>query len=354
MYKGDHLLNVFNIVAGLASIVSVVLAVYNFDKEPRQLIVYWTIAVIVAASWVVTLLAGLRLARLRKEQIRVMTATQESHAARVERIANEQRREISRMQSDHRDDLAKTRRDFEKKLNAGRVRMEREARYSKAQGNFHKCIHNLRDAWFSLETGDSKETVIRQLNNSIGAFAEAFSLITGQHCWAIVKELTFIPPADESLIDPDSGQSDLGKQFLFVKTLFESEETVGRQGPSKTDRLYANTELGKLFDEWTRACWCSNDLDALFAKGEYRNNEWRGVPGNGDGNFNATFAWPIRKRLYSETPTLAPLNVKQDIIGFLCVRTMAKHVFREAADRDMGAAYADAFYIVLKRLKSRA
>ncbi|MBN1478498.1 hypothetical protein JXA47_17225 [Candidatus Sumerlaeota bacterium] len=67
-------------------------------------------------------------------------------------------------------------------------RYSRKARFAEAVGFIHQAIHELRDAWFSIQERDSADTVYKQIAASAKSISSAFSLITGVKCWVVIMD----------------------------------------------------------------------------------------------------------------------------------------------------------------------
>ncbi len=67
----------------------------------------------------------------------------------------------------------------------------------------------------------------------------------------------------------------------------------------------------------------------------------------------SVFIWPIRKKFQREIGNIKTLDNKHDCLGYICVDSLARGTFKERYDFDLGAAYSDILYVILKSLKIR-
>jgi len=154
---------------------------------------------------------------------------------------------------------------------------------------------------------------------------QVFSVVTGAPCRMVIKELLATADAPDNF--------DFDERFFTVRTFVRHTGTYSgpTDGPSP---LHLNSDFLQVFDPMQdKRCFFSNDLDA---EDNYANPHRRGDPSTFD--YSSTIVWPIQREKSHDVV---------GIIGFLCVDSKQKGVFRYANDFDLGAAYADTLYTVL-------
>jgi len=67
-------------------------------------------------------------------------------------------------------------------------------------------------------------------------------------------------------------------------------------------------------------------------------------------DYFSTIVWPIRKVLEEDAGDVTPMMEDQDIIGFFCIDSLEKNIYNREKDVEIGHAYADALYTILKPL----
>jgi hypothetical protein len=205
--------------------------------------------------------------------------------------------------------------------------------------SLHSFNHHVRDAAFyiSEQLGDDK--VEDSLRKSLQELAKVFSDITGSKCRVCIKEVYCDDPSHSP------------KERAFkVRTLCRDnidEEAADRE--RREDYLDRNTDFEELWLDTTMKCFFSNNLTG---EDYYDNSHWtQEMKRTKRYPYLSTIVWPIRKVHHkSDRP---PLNDQErhDTQGFLCVDSKYRHIFDESMDSELGAACADALYIVLKALK---
>lgn len=236
------------------------------------------------------------------------------------------RTEISGVREQHATERDRLVEHYESELD----RFRRDARVALALPDVHRAFEELREAQALLSDGEAGPPFTGRLMASLRAMTQAFSVIVGAPCRMSVKELI----ADESAPDEMDWPGDV--RWFTVRTLYRNEAPTD---PTKDDPspLSENTDFKRIWDPFDTAlgrCFFSNDLDT--DPPDYHNpHRPRGAP---DPEYNASIVWPIQRRL--ESP-------KVDLIGYLCVDTQAKGVFRHGNDFHLGAAYADTLFWVL-------
>lgn len=222
----------------------------------------------------------------------------------------------------------------------------RKARFAEAQTSIHNSLHKLRNCWFSIQFGGLKDDILREISQSLEDFAFAFSLITGAHCRACIKDV---------YVDADrQGREEIGPRDIRVNTLVRSEDSVADELFAEPDWLVDNSDFEDLFAFPNLRCFFENDLIRRKRKGVYKNSHWTEERiSRGDLDYISTIVWPVRKILKTEVPDVEPITERQDLVGFLCVDSLARGVFRKRFDFWLGAGYSDCLYMVIKALKLR-
>ncbi|MCI0688955.1 MAG: hypothetical protein L0Y54_17250 [Sporichthyaceae bacterium] len=217
-------------------------------------------------------------------------------------------------------------------------RYHREARYAAAMIPLRKAFESLGEAsWTVVEGHGSEDAFLFRLQEALRFLAEAFSAITDTPCRACVK-ITVVPgPIDDAL----SYDGDV--QIVTLARSAEVEERLRLE----QDRVGNNTHFRRIF-EGDVAYFFSNNLPALISKG-YKNSHWdEQTIATGAFEYRATVVWPIaRSRIVAQAPG------RRQIIGFLCVDTLATDAFSETYDVPLGAAFAQALHLALHRFRSR-
>jgi hypothetical protein len=209
----------------------------------------------------------------------------------------------------------------------------RKARYAEASVNLHHCAGLLRDAHDAISRSN-REQVDDRVRDSLIAFADAFSLITGANCRACIKTIV-----------AETGGVSGGEPNFMTETLRRST-TALRGEADKPAPIRENTDFLVLFDG-RQEYFLSHDLTEERA---YMNSNW---PNNPDERaefirarkfkYITTLVWPIK---------IAPLSgTKPNVIGFLCVDSLTRHIFERRYDTELGAAIADMLYPLLLRYR---
>lgn len=217
-------------------------------------------------------------------------------------------------------------------------RWHRKARYAEALEALHQVHESIRDAWCAYTLTGNIAAVHDDLQRGLRSFAGAFSLITGVHCRACIKQLTI---HDEKAQTTERG--------LITRTICRSEDPADPALDSTTDWLSENSDFLTLFRTPNKKWFLGQNLVAMLRQG-YRNSHWtEDVIKDERFSYRGAVVWPIRKRFRREdkSPRMHP---DQDIFGFLCVDTMSRNVFRERYDFAVGAAVADELYPLLTTL----
>ena len=224
-------------------------------------------------------------------------------------------------------------------------RWHRKARYAEAMEFFHKTNHAIRDGWWHHIAEHDASSIQEKLEVSLKEFAAGFSLITGVHCRACIKQLYLANPEAEPL--------ERVERDLRTKTICRSEESAVSNKNEIDDWLTDNSDFLVLFREPNRKYFVGNDLVGDLSKG-YKNSHWSTEDiKSGRFDYRSTFVWPIRKALPSgaEFENGSSWHPNHDVFGYLCIDTQARNVFNERYDLSVGAAVADCLYPFLTQIR---
>lgn len=157
-------------------------------------------------------------------------------------------------------------------------------------------------------------------------------MITGTQCRACIK---VIQAATEPVDSHD----------LLVSTLCRDNE--GTEPPRHApDRIGENTDFRQIFTE-NKVCYFSNDLLGQLNLG-YHNSHWgENDIAKGTLDYVATIVWPIEHSNESAVEG----QQRREVVGFLCVDTLAKGAFLKTYDTALGGAFAQALYLAIKRFR---
>lgn len=214
-------------------------------------------------------------------------------------------------------------------------RYRREARYAPAMIPARKAFASLAGAsWIMIEGDGSEGSFLLHLRESLRLIAETFSLITDAPCRASVKIIT-------------AGSTDIASHDIQVVTVGRSVDLEDAK-PADRDRIGNNTDFRQIFTG-NAPYFFSNDLVAQLAKG-YQNSHWdeRTIEER-KFDYVATIVWPIGRSKSANSHG----NAHREIVGFLCVDTLAVGVFNETYDVPLGAAFAQALDLAIQRFRVR-
>lgn len=209
----------------------------------------------------------------------------------------------------------------------------KKERYADAVSAISDVFQEMKKVAARMQT-DNAPQVREQLEKVVGAIAKTFSLVTGKNCRACIKVL---------LSEKKHG----GGTSFYVETLCRDKITPVEQKEQGTKHpLEQNTDFETIF----------KGEDSFFA------NNLPGIPpGYKNSSFNvygdpattrewklpykSTIVWPVRER----KPAVAPgCEEEQNLMGYLCVDAKDTHVFSRRYDVDLGVAFAEALYGLLK------
>lgn len=205
----------------------------------------------------------------------------------------------------------------------------RKARVAAATSDVHVAMHTLRDASvIAIAAGGgapNRDAFLAHLRSAAQAMARAFAASSGHECRVTIKQL-IIPDSDDDLAVADLTRS------------------TGRNS-IRHDLVTENTDFENLL-EGVEDWFISNDLEALRATGGYKNSH---VDLGDPLPYSSTVVWPIRKLFddIRQAEALGARTALADLLGFLCVDTTETDAF-DQHEVDLGAAFADALYPVLR------
>lgn len=207
------------------------------------------------------------------------------------------------------------------------AKLRRAAQLAGCSGSLHRVFHLLRDT-AALKLTDPKTTSIERLQELLepttDEIATLFTGMTGHRCQVTVKEV-FLP--DEAPEVWDLSRSG-GRPLL------------------PPEPIEGNTDFESLLLGPDSYFMC-NDIAAARRDDSYANSHAR--PGK-PLSYNSAIVWPVRRRLRRRPQATKKLNARswQDLIAYLCVDSPDTGVFDESIDVWIGAAIADAMYVVLR------
>ncbi|MFH1114031.1 MAG: hypothetical protein V1792_08925 [Pseudomonadota bacterium] len=207
----------------------------------------------------------------------------------------------------------------------------RQARLALAGPSIHNVFHKIRDAYYSLTNEDTPTTVMEHIGQCLASFADVFSVLAGASCRACIKQVSCSGRAGEHHL-----------RSVQVTTFCRHPSTPDPIQKLDQDYVSDNTDYLALFRQAPGNYFYSNDL--LQEKG-YQNSHW--TPERvreGKFDYRSTIVWPIRKIL---------AGGDHHTWGFLCVDSIRPHVFVIDLDFFIGAAVADALYVLLKEMDDR-
>lgn len=212
-------------------------------------------------------------------------------------------------------------------------RYARKARYAEATSQIHGALHHLRDAWYCWKNDGSKLDIDNYIKLSLTALKGVFTLITGTNCRICIKVI-YVP-------DDDKDKREVGERELAVFTYMRSGS-----GSDDGDQVHWVSDNSDFQDILRNHGTARKHFFAnVLPYNGYKNSKYNVGVNPNIMDYRSTVVCPIRKYPYEQGSR--PLQ-KQDLIGYLCVDSKAKKVFVRRFDVDLGLAFADALYIVLR------
>lgn len=227
------------------------------------------------------------------------------------------------------------------------VRQERWSRYAEGVQVMDRAHRRLKEATDTALFGDSGESarvlVLERLQQSLSAFAEAFTLVTGTNCRASIKEV-YVEELPKAV--SRSAIIEFEKE-LFVATIVRSDADASAQVTGESpDRVSENTDFARVLSSIKP--YHEGDLPREWLSRRYENSHWGDeLRQSKEFLYRSTIVWPVenhRPRTSREGDT----EGEEPVIAVLCVDSRKRHAFRPRADLQFGSLYAHALYTVLR------
>jgi hypothetical protein len=213
-------------------------------------------------------------------------------------------------------------------------RSRREVHYATAMIAVRKAFRSLADASWTIVEGDRSEVSFSlHLRDALQFLAESFSLVTDNSCRTSIKVITSSGHGDSI---PDAQ----------VYTLCRSNDSE-RNDRQRFDRISENSDFRDILKD-NAAYFFSNNLPKQLSSG-YQNSHWDSrIISEEKFEYRSTIVWPIAR---ARDTTAQPHEPWEEVIGFLCVDTLAIDAFNETYDVPIGAAFAQTLYLALRRFR---
>lgn len=224
------------------------------------------------------------------------------------------------------------------------VRQERWARYAEGSQVMEEAMRELKVATDRLLYANEKtdrEKFLILLQDSLGNFARAFSLVTGTACRASIKEFY----TDEVLTPgPRRGTEPEAKEVLLVATMLRHTAKESQSvADEEADLLDDNSDFVEILT--TYRPFHSNDLGKLFLNGKYRNSHWsEDLRSTKRFPYRSTIVWPVEV----EPPVGEAVEAPDRVVAFLCVDSQKTRAFEHRTDIAFGGVFAHALYPALR------
>lgn len=222
------------------------------------------------------------------------------------------------------------------------VRQERWARYAEGVRVMDRALRRLKELTDRRLFGNAaQEDTLSNLQESLSAFAEAFTLVTGTDCRATIKEVY-----SESVLVPGSAIQTFDRE-LWVATVARSDIDASRRVSQESpDRVTENTDFAHVVSNLKP--YFSGNLPKAWLAREYDNSHWsEDLRKSRDFPYRSTIVWPIEV----DRPSTARSSTDDDgddpVIAILCIDSRKRHAFRASADVQFGSLFAHALYPVL-------
>lgn len=219
------------------------------------------------------------------------------------------------------------------------MRQERWARYSEGQLIMERAQRRLKEATDRLLYGEGGNALFFQnLQDSVTAFSEAYTLVTGTRCRASLKEVYA-----ESVIPAPMKRGEVADpvDVLLAATILRGDPDA--TPPISQEAAVLVSENSDFQDVFERAIpFFSNDLPKMWAEGKYRNSHWSDdLRSSKRFPYRSSIVWPIE---VAPAPGVQPAQTKERVIAFLCVDSERRGAFIQRADVAFGSVYAHALY----------
>lgn len=208
----------------------------------------------------------------------------------------------------------------------------RKARVAASLTQWHTAWWRLAEASASGRTGGAT-AFLERLEEALQAVAGAYGSVTGARCRCTLKEV-YAPavggrPAELAVRTICS--SDVGPDANYIDRSADVRDV---------DYISDNTDFRTIFER-KQAHYLCNDLVAELSRG-YRNSHWdEEVIREQTFDYRSTLVWPLRGRLPGG-------QAGWEVIGFLCVDSVATNIFVEETDAPPGAAFSHTLYSAMR------
>ena len=230
----------------------------------------------------------------------------------------------------------------------------RKSTYVHVGEYFHAVVHMMRDALAGLEYGGSKQkqpgyddTFHMTITESLDLIARLFTIITRVPCSVCIKEII----SDSN--DPSNPLiKTLERDHLsrVKRKIFDNERDSAKnflKDSSAFCEIFSNFECQHNY-------FFSNDIMQLYKKHKYNNATFAkvGMPFvKKKFGFFSVLKWPLPYKATIVLPIMHKESRK--FLGFLCVDANQKNVFDKDLHVQLGAAFADLFYLFFMSYRKR-
>jgi hypothetical protein len=215
----------------------------------------------------------------------------------------------------------------------------RRVAYAEVLAPLHHAVHYIRDTLRTVRGLPERQFAHDHVQRVVDDVAMAFALATRTNCRVCIKVLSASPAAPDltTLPMPDR------VRYLLVRTYIRDCVNAPAHEGERADWLNDNSDLCELFTNPQQRRFISNDLQALYNRGAYRNSHLPGEFTQWPLPYRSAMVWPIRR-----LGGASVLHPDHELLGFLCVDAQMTNVFVERFDFEMGALFADALYSYMK------
>ncbi len=192
----------------------------------------------------------------------------------------------------------------------------RKSQYGPAMVPFRKAFYSLAEAsWNIFERNDTGRHVFHsRIKESLNYIAETFTLVTESSCRASIKLISFPISAEDA-------------NDARVTTWCRDNDGSTRHSRNQIDRVGDNTDFSQLLSE-NETYFFHNDLPKAISQGYKNSHSTAETIQNQSFEYRSTIVWPIGQRSYAGVDNTDEFEV----IGFLCVDSMAVNSFNETYD----------------------
>jgi hypothetical protein len=235
--------------------------------------------------------------------------------------------------------------------------------YSLSGVYFHHVSHVMRDYLGQIQKGLQENNIEsntienefkKVITECLDAVADLFTTVSGARCSVTYKELNITNKSSYHEYELNTYSRDK-----------YSAKSRNKNDKSTTKHLLTeNTDFDNLFfgKENCHHYYFCNDLPTEWRIGKYKNSSFN-IYGNPTQSkfltwrlnwplaYKSTLVFPIRYIPSSESPILEEktINANWKYWGFLCIDCSRKNIFDIRHQNDIGAAFADIFYIFFRK-----